>query len=123
MRIYFCCGNALMPQHKLNSPKVSSILQQMGSKRMPKGVRTDSFSQPYGSCCLFYYGKDHRSGELFATPIEKYYISKFLHLRDFLALMLYIVIYLFLCILTDRYQALFVSLTQYSYKSFFEKKV
>ena len=41
MCIKLRCSNIRMPQHILNSSKVSTARQKMGSKTMPKGMRAN----------------------------------------------------------------------------------
>ena len=41
MRIDLSGADALVSQHLLDGPQVSPSLQQMGSERVPEGVRTD----------------------------------------------------------------------------------
>ena len=39
MRVNLSSGNAFVTQHFLHCPKVSTTFNQMGGKRMPKGMR------------------------------------------------------------------------------------
>ena len=43
MRVNFCCCDGLMSQHALYGAQVCAAFQQVGGKRMAKGVRTDIF--------------------------------------------------------------------------------
>ena len=45
MRVNFCCGDGFMTQHFLNSTQISSSLDQVRCKAMPKRVWTDIFLQ------------------------------------------------------------------------------
>ena len=49
MGIDLCGGDAGMAQHHLNRPKIRSMIQQMGGKRMPEHVRRDGFANPGSS--------------------------------------------------------------------------
>lgn len=36
--VYLCCGEICMPEQHLHHPEIRSVIQQMGSERMPQGV-------------------------------------------------------------------------------------
>ena len=61
--IDFGCGNARMPQHFLDKTEVGTVLQKVGSKGMPKGVRGDFLLDVGKQGVLFYKGENHHSGE------------------------------------------------------------
>ena len=71
MSIYFRCKNRFVPEHFLDSPKVSSSVDQMGGKGMPEGMRTYSFPDTCFFCKLFYQGENHHPGHFASSAIKK----------------------------------------------------
>ena len=69
MGIYFGSSDAFVAKHLLDGTEISTILQEMGGKGMPKSVRTDSL---FNTCFFgkaFYDGKNHGSGKGAASSV------------------------------------------------------
>ena len=61
MSVYFSGSDGFMTKHFLDSPKVCPSFQEMSGKRMPEGMGTDTFFQPYLPGKVFGDGKNHYS--------------------------------------------------------------
>ena len=61
VHIDFCSRYAFVPQHTLNGPKVGPSFEQMRSKGVAEGMRTDIFLNANCLCLLFNQMKNHNT--------------------------------------------------------------
>ena len=64
-------GDGLVPEHLLDSTQVSPAFDQVGGKRMPKGMRTDAFGDAGGLRQVFDDGENHDACEPGAPSVQK----------------------------------------------------
>src|ERR1035437_1016976 len=59
MRIKFCSSDRFMTQQLLNGTQISSIFEQMCSKRMSERMWTNIFTNSRQSCQIFHNRENH----------------------------------------------------------------
>ena len=119
--IDFGCGNARMPQHFLDKTEVGTVLQKVGSKGMPKGVRGDFLLDVGKQGVLFYKGENHHSGEGLACSFTQEEVVGAMG-RYFYACSyaVDVVFYQLQGIVGYGYEAHLIAFAIYFYKVFFE---
>src|ERR1041384_6095146 len=113
MRIYFCGGNAFMPQHFLHSAEVSATFYQMSCKRMTEGMRAYPFFNSANFQLVFDDIKNHHACKLGAPAVKKNKIFKTRFNRQMVAVRIYIYIQLFNSSATNRDYSFFISFADY----------
>jgi hypothetical protein len=62
MGIYLGGGNITVPQEFLHNPEIRPVLQKMGSKGVPKGMRSNILFDPCFTSVPLYQGPDVLAG-------------------------------------------------------------
>ena len=74
--IYLGGGDILVSEQLLYDTQVGTVLQEVRSKTMPKGMRRDGLLDSGRSCKPTNDGEDHHAGEVSAATVEEGNISR-----------------------------------------------
>src|SRR5688572_9029128 len=112
-----------MSQHLLHGTKIGASFYQMRSKRMPESMRRDCF---FNSCFknkVFDNQENHYPGQSLSPAVQKQNIFFPFNHRLVHSCGISVNVDEFNSAGTNWYQAFFVSLTNYSYKTYIQVKL
>lgn len=108
--VYLGGDDALVTEHLLDGAEAGATFQEVGSKRVTKGVRRDGFGDACRLSELFDHGEDHDTSQLGSAAVEKEIIFV-MRFDDHLAAALQPEMYLLDRDGRQRHKTLFASLT------------